>query len=108
MEVNNRLDGIWKCEPMTKAREQGIFKIKIKRNTYESFCNGRRYGKGTIIFDNENFTLTSTHAFWLLFWIPFVEIVQGKFIKENAQVIAVSGIEGRYSDYNGIWACFKK
>ena len=87
---------------------QDVFKIKIRENAYVSFCNGRRYGKRTIIYDNENFTLTSTHARWLFFWSPFIETVNGKYIKENAQVITVSGIEGRYSDYNGIWGCLKK
>jgi len=99
------LDGKW---TYVGTLVQDIFKIKIKGNTYVSFCNGRRYGKGTIIYDNGNFTLTSTHACWLFFWSPFVETVNGKYIKENAQVITVSGIEGRYSGYNGIWGCLKK
>jgi hypothetical protein len=38
----------------------------------------------------------------LFFWTPFVEAVKGKYIKENTQV-TVSGIEGRYSDFNGVW-----
>jgi hypothetical protein len=104
MEENNKLGGIWKNVPRLKVQDS--FKIKIKKNAYVSFHNGWRYGKGTIIYDNENFTLTSTHARWLLFWIPFVEVVKGKYLKENDKV-TVSGIEGRYSNYNGIWVRFK-
>jgi hypothetical protein len=103
MNEKAELDGKW---AYVGTLVQDAFKIKIKGNTYVSFYNNRRYGKGTIIYDNENFTLTSTHARWLVFWTPFVETVKGKYIKENAQV-TVSGIEGRYSDFNGIWANLK-
>jgi len=98
MEENNRLDGIW---------ENGAFKIKIKGNAYVSFYNNLRYGKGTIIFDNEKFVLTSSHARWIIFWTPFVESVTGKYINTNDE-ITVSDIKGRYSDYNGKWVCLKK
>jgi hypothetical protein len=105
MEGNNWLGGIWEKLPTLKALDS--FKIRINGNAYVSFYNGWRYGKGTIIYDNENFTLTSTHARWLLFWTPFVEVVKGKYIKESDQEITVLSIEGRYSDYSGIWVRFK-
>jgi len=100
MSEKTGLDGKWVS---AVALVHGVFKVIVKGNTYVSFYNGWRYGKGTIIYDNENFTLTSTHARWLFFWTPFVEVVKGKYLKESAQKITVSGIEGRYSDYNGIW-----
>ena len=93
MEEINRLDGIWTNDG---------FKIKVEGNNYVSFYNNSRYGKGTITYDNENFTLTSSHARWFLFWTPFVETVTGKYAKKNAQ-LTVSGIEGRYSNFNGTW-----
>jgi len=98
MENNKKLDGVWKND---------TFKVKIKGDTYVSFYNKYRYGKGKIIYDNERFTLTSTHAHWLIFWIPFVEVVEGKYIFVNNK-LTVSGIEGRYSDYNGTWERVKK
>jgi hypothetical protein len=98
MEKNKKLDGVWKND---------AFKVKIKEDAYVSFCNNSRYGKGKIVYDNENFTLTSTHARWLFFWMPFVEVVNGKYINTNEK-LTVSGIEGRYSDYNGTWMRFKK
>ena len=98
MDNNKELDGVWK---------NGAFKVKIKGDTYVSFYNNYRYGKGKIIYDNERFTLTSTHACWLFFWIPFVEVVEGKYIYANDK-LTVSGIEGRYSDYNGTWVCYEK
>jgi hypothetical protein len=64
MEGNNRLDGKWVS---AVALVHGVFKVIVKGNNYVSFYNGWRYGKGTIIYDNENFTLTSTHARWLFF-----------------------------------------
>ena len=104
MNEKTGLDGKW-----VSAVElvHGVFKVIIKGNTYVSFYNGWRYGKGTIIYDNENFTLTSTHARCRFFWTRFVEVVEGKYVKENAKA-TVSGIEGRYADYNGTWVCSKK
>ena len=98
MEKNNEFDGIW---------ENGAFKIKLKGNAYVSFYNNSRYGKGTIIFDNEKFVLTSSHARWIIFWTTFVEIVIGEYLFANDE-ITVSGIEGRYSDCNGKWIRLKK
>ena len=103
MNEKTGLDGKW---AYVGTLVQGGFKIKIKGNNYVSFYRSWRYGKGTIIYDNENFTLTSTHTRWLFFWTPFVEVVRGKYVKENAQV-TVSEIEGRYSDCNGIWVNLK-
>jgi hypothetical protein len=103
MNEKTGLDGKWAYEG---TLVQGGFKIKIKGNKYVSFYKNWRYGKGTIIYDNENFTLTSTHARWLFFWTPFVETVEGKYTKENTKV-TVSGIEGRYSELNGIWVNLK-
>lgn len=90
-----KLDGAWK---------NGSFKLVISKNRYLSYFNNFRYGKGTIIYDNENFSLTSTHArCWLFFWFPFVETVKGKYNIENDEV-TISNIEGRYCEQNGIWA----
>jgi hypothetical protein len=94
MDFDGILDGTW---------ANGSFKVLIKGNTYVSFYNGYRYGKGTIKYDNENITLTSTHAHWVLFlWKPFIEIVKGKYILTN-DGLTVSNVEGRYGDYNGLW-----
>jgi hypothetical protein len=94
MEKNTKLNGTW---------ENGFFRLIIKGDRYVSLYNGFRYGRGTIIYDNENFTLTSTHASWMFFlWQPFVETVNGKYIFTNDEII-VSNIEGRYSDQNGKW-----
>jgi len=100
MEKINTLDGKW---------GNSGFKIVLKGNAYMSFFNNLRYGKGTLIYDNENFTLTSTHARWFVFWIPFVETIKGKYIYANDEltIVTVSEIEGRYSDYNGKWARLK-
>jgi len=108
-----KLDGKWESA-VTLVHD--VFKVIVKGNTYVSFCNGLRYGKGKIIYDNEKFTLTSTHACWLFsfrmpwlfLWTPFVEEVEGKFINVNDNSLTVSGIEGRYSDYNGTWVRLKK
>jgi hypothetical protein len=91
MKKINVLDGIW---------GNGAFKVVVKGNAYVSFYNNSHYGKGTIIYGNENFTLTSSYARWMFFWSPFVEIVKGKYINTNDE-LTVSDIEGRYSDYNG-------
>jgi hypothetical protein len=71
MNENCKLDGKWKKWP---------FKIAIKGNGYVSYCFYGpfclRYGKGTFVYDSENFTLTSTHAalwfrpIWTRFWSP--------------------------------------
>jgi len=82
----------------------GAFSLVIKKDKYLSFCGGYRYGKGTIIFDNGNFFLTSTHASRFFFlWIPFVEKVKGKYTITGDDEINVSNIEGRYSSLNGTW-----
>jgi hypothetical protein len=96
-EKINKLDGIW---------QNGAFKIKIKGSAYVSFYNNSRYGKGEITYDNEKFALTSSHARWIIFWTPFVEIVKGKYLIVNNE-LTVSDIEGRYSDYNGKWVRLK-
>jgi hypothetical protein len=96
-DENNRLDGMW---------GNSVFNLIVKGNTYVSFYNGFHYGKGKIIYDNEKFILTSSHARWVFLWIPFVEIVTGKYIYTNDE-LAVSNIEGRYSDFNGIWVHIK-
>jgi hypothetical protein len=86
-----------------------IFKLVIKGNAYVSFVNGRfcyRYGKGTFVYDNENFTLRSTHARKLFFWTPFVEEVKGNYILTGDEV-SVSNIEGRYESSNGKWVQIK-
>jgi hypothetical protein len=98
MDKITNLDGKW---------GNGAFKISLKGNAYTSFYNNSRYGKGTITYDNESFILTSTHARWPFWWSPFVEIVKGKYVYTNDE-LAVSEIEGRYSDYNGKWVRLKK
>jgi hypothetical protein len=99
MDFYSILDGTW---------ENGSFKLTIKGNTYVSYYNGFRYGKGTIEYDNENVTLTSTHAHWFLFiWQPFVERVKGKYILADGKLI-VSNVEGRYCAQNGKWIKIKK
>jgi hypothetical protein len=99
MEKNTKLNGTW---------ENGVFRLIIKGDKYVSLYNGFRYGKGTILYDDENFALTSTHAYWKFFlWHRFVEIVKGKYKFENNE-LTVSGVEGRYSAQNGIWKCRKK
>ena len=98
MDIKPKLDGTW---------VNGVFKLIIKDNTYVSFFNGCRYGKGTIIYDNDTFTLTSSHARWLLLWVPFIERVKGKYVLTNDE-LTVSNIEGRYSFFNGIWIYIKR
>jgi hypothetical protein len=61
IEFGGKLDGTW---------SNGVFKLIIKRDTYVSLYNGLLYGKGTMLYDNENFTLTSTHARWMFFVDP--------------------------------------
>jgi hypothetical protein len=77
MEKTSLLDSIW---------QNGTFKIKIKGNTYVSFYNNSHYGKGTILFDNDDFVLTSSHARWIIFWTPFVEIVKDKYLIVNNEL----------------------
>jgi hypothetical protein len=94
MDFNGLLDGTW---------DNGSFKVLIKGKTYVSFYNGFRYGKGTIKYDNENVTLTSSHAHLIFFlWTPFVEVIKGKFILTNDE-LTVSNVEGRYNAQNGKW-----
>jgi hypothetical protein len=97
MNVNDNLDGTW---------GNSIFGLAIKGNKYTSFAGRSRYGKGTIIYDNGEFTITSTHAWQLFFWIRFVEVVKGKYVCLNGE-IKVSAIEGRYSSLNGVWVRVK-
>ena len=100
MDKNKNLDGKWK---------NGAFKLVIKENKYVSFYKGLRYGKGTIEYDDVNFTLTSTHArSWLFFWVPFVEIVTGKYTKAKNIFVIVSNITGRYSGQTGRWVNLKR
>jgi len=87
MEKNTRLNGTW---------ENGVFRLTIKGDKYASFYNGHRYGKGTIIYDNENFTLTSTHAYWFFLRQRFVETVRGNYFFADNET-TVSNIEGRYT-----------
>ena len=95
MGKNIKFEGKW---------ENREFTVVIKGSKYASFYNGHRYGKGTIEFDNENLILTSTHAHRIFFiWVPFAEEVKGKYTFTNDGIL-VSNIEGRYSDFNGIWA----
>ena len=98
MEKNTKLNGTW---------ENDVFRLIIKGDKYVSLCNGFRYGKGTIMYDDENFTLTSSHAYWLFFLPrPFVESVNGKYIfADNAfqNEIIISDMKGRYGALNGIW-----
>ena len=93
MNKNNKLDGSW---------ENNIFKLVIKGNKYTSFYCDRRYGKGTVLYDDVNFNLTSTHARNLFWWTPFVEMVNGNLVIANDEV-AVSNIDGRYNILNGAW-----
>jgi hypothetical protein len=98
MDFNGLLDGTW---------ENGSFKLFVKGKTYVSFYKGFRYGKGTIKYDNENVTLTSTHAHWIFFlWTPFVEVIKGKYILTN-EGLTVSNVEGRYCAQNGKWVKMK-
>jgi len=97
MEINTRLNGTW---------ENGAFRVTIKGDKHVSFYNGHRYGRGTIIYDDENFTLTSTHAYWFFLRLRFVETVSGMYILA-ANETTVSNIEGRYNTQNGIWKCRK-
>jgi len=90
---NNLLDGSWK---------NNCFTVKIKGNNYISYYNGIRYGKGYITYENGEFTLTSTHAREFILWIPFEEIVSGKYNFSNDSIL-ISDIEGRYEDFNGLW-----
>jgi hypothetical protein len=98
IEFGGSLDGTWSSES---------FKLIVKGNTYVSRYNGLLYGKGTIVYDNEKFILTSTHARVMFFlWIPYVERIKGKYIVENDE-LTVSNMDGRYSDLNGIWINIK-
>ena len=91
--INGTFDGKWKCND---------FELKIKSGTYISFLNGYRYGKGKIEFEDNCFTLTSTHAKGMFFWQIFVEKVKGKYFVSGNKM-SISNIEGRYEKYNGIW-----
>jgi hypothetical protein len=97
MNVKCNLDGTW---------GNGVFKLVIKGSKYTSFVGRSRYGKGMIVYDDKEFTITSTHARQLFFWTSFVEVVKGKFVCSNGE-ITVSEIEGRYTTLNGIWVCLK-
>jgi hypothetical protein len=98
IEFGGSLDGTW---------SSGAFKLIIKGNTYVSRYNGSLYGKGAMVYDNENFILTSTHARWKFFlWFPYVERIKGKYIVANDE-LTVSNVDGRYSDLNGIWINIK-
>jgi hypothetical protein len=98
MEKISGLDGIW---------GNGAFKVIVKGSAYVSFYNNSRYGKGEIRYDDDCFVLISSHARWMFFWTPFVEIVKGKYTNTNDE-LTVSDINGRYSDYNGKWVRVKK
>jgi hypothetical protein len=92
------LNGTWK---------NGFFKLVIKGNAYVSFYNGSRYGKGILLNDDKNFTLTSTHARRLFFWTRFTEVVGGSFIQTGDDEVTVSNIECRYESFNGKWVQIK-
>jgi hypothetical protein len=97
MNVNDNLDGTWASD---------FFMLAIKGNKYTSFSGRSRYGKGTIIYDNGEFTITSTHARQLFFWTRFMKVVKGKYVCLNGD-IKVSEIEGRYGALNGVWVRVK-
>jgi len=93
--IMDNLDGKW---------SYGSFSLVIKGDRYTSFHEGSRYGKGVIVFDDGDFTLTSTHASWFLFlWTPFVEEVQGKYVIAGDDAVTISDIDGRYSYLNRTW-----
>jgi hypothetical protein len=95
MEYMNTLTGKW---------VNGSFTLDIKESGYVSYNRGRLYGKGKIEFENDSFTITSTHGRkFFFFWVPFVEKVEGKYAITGDGEITVSGIEGRYSSLNGAW-----
>ena len=99
----NNLNGTWE-----ECKNDG-FKLKINGNKYVSFYKGFRYGKGTIVYDDKSFTLTSTHARTkLFFWTPFVETVEGNYSRIEDIIIITSNIEGRYSGQNGRWVLLRK
>ncbi len=89
---------------LTGKWSNGAFSLVIKKDRYVSFCGGLRYGKGTIIYDNGSFSLTSTHASWFFFlWTPFTERVKGKYSITGNDELTISDVEGRYSFLNGTW-----
>jgi hypothetical protein len=93
MDKKNKLDGAW---------VNGAFKLTIKGKACAGFYKGTYYGKGTIMYDNNTFTLTSSHARLIFMWVPFIEQVKGKYILANGE-LTVTKLEGKYSRFNGAW-----
>jgi hypothetical protein len=93
MDKKIKLDGTW---------VHGIYKLTIKGNACEGFYNGSCYGKGTIIYDNYTFTLTSSHARLIFMWIPFIQQVKGEYFLTKGK-LTVSKLDGKYSGFNGTW-----
>ena len=82
--------------------KNNAFTVEIKGEAYKSYYYGTSYGKGIFEYINGNFILTSFYARKFIFWVRFTEIVSGKYIITEDGVI-ITGIEGRYCDYNGLW-----
>ena len=93
MDKKTKLDGVW---------ANGAFKLTIKGNACAGFYNDCCYGKGTILYDNNTFTLTSSHARLIFMWVPFIQQVKGEYILVNGE-LTVSKLEEKYSGFNGTW-----
>ena len=98
MDKKNKLDGAW---------VNGAFKLAIKGNACAGFYKGTCYGKGTIMYDNNTFILTSSHALLIFMWVPFIEQVKGTYILTNGE-LTVSKLKGKYSGFNGTWVNTKR
>jgi hypothetical protein len=98
MNEKTKLDGTW---------VNGVFKLTIKGNACEGFYNDSCYGKGTIMYDNNTFTLTSSHARLIFMWVPFIQRVKGEYVLSNGE-LTVSNLEGKFGGFNGTWINTKK
>jgi len=54
------------------------------------------------MYDNNTFTLTSSHARLIFMWVPFIQQVKGEYVLSNGE-LTVSKLEGKYSCFNGTW-----
>ena len=89
------LDGTW---------THGTVQLMVSGDAYLMKWSGINYGKGTVSYDGNSFTFTSTHSWSAIDndWVPFEETITGKY-SVNGESLVISNVAGKYSSLNGTW-----
>ena len=95
VDNNDKLNGVW---------QNGPFTLIVEGNIYTSKLFNLNYGRGIVIYDENNITLVSSHAWDHIRnqWRQFNEEINGQYIFQRSK-ITIFNVEGRYRYFNGIW-----